>query len=68
VLPRIAGIGPGSTRIIREILETGESATVEHAIEDWDTVFASAAQRGVAIEIDGDPRDRTLITRWRPAR
>jgi putative hydrolase len=32
-LPRIAGIGPGSTRIIREILETGESATVEHAIE-----------------------------------
>ena len=33
VLPRIAGIGPGSTRIIREILATGESATVEHAID-----------------------------------
>jgi putative hydrolase len=32
-LPRIAGIGPGSTRIIREILETGESPTVERAIE-----------------------------------
>jgi putative hydrolase len=32
-LPRIAGIGPGSTRIIREILETGESPTVEHAID-----------------------------------
>ena len=32
-LPKIAGIGPGSTRIIREILATGESPTVEHAIE-----------------------------------
>src|SRR5258708_37273849 len=31
-LPRISGIGPGSTRIIREILETGSSPTVEHAI------------------------------------
>ena len=32
-LPRISGIGPGSTRVIREILDTGESPTVEHAIE-----------------------------------
>src|ERR1041384_1345267 len=32
-LPRIPGIGPGSTRVIREILETGGSPTVEHAIE-----------------------------------
>lgn len=32
-LPRISGIGPGSTRVIREILETGESPTVEQAIE-----------------------------------
>jgi histidinol phosphatase-like PHP family hydrolase len=32
-LPRIAGIGPGSTRVIREILDTGESPTVEHAID-----------------------------------
>jgi histidinol phosphatase-like PHP family hydrolase len=32
-LPRISGIGPGSTRVIREILDTGESLTVEHAIE-----------------------------------
>lgn len=32
-LPRIPGIGPGSTRVIREILETGESRTVEQAIE-----------------------------------
>src|SRR6187401_2559118 len=31
-LPRIPGIGPGSTRIIREILETGGSPTVEQAI------------------------------------
>jgi histidinol phosphatase-like PHP family hydrolase len=35
-LPRIAGIGPGSTRVIREILETGESPTVELAIERSD--------------------------------
>ena len=32
-LPRITGIGPGSTRVIREILETGTSATVQQAIE-----------------------------------
>ena len=32
-LPRISGIGPGSTRIIQEILQTGESPTVEQAIE-----------------------------------
>jgi len=31
-LPRISGIGPGSTRVIREILETGESPTVEQAL------------------------------------
>ena len=35
-LPRIPGIGPGSTRIIREILETGASPTVEQAIERSD--------------------------------
>ena len=32
-LPRIAGIGPGSTRVIREVLQTGESPTVEATIE-----------------------------------
>ena len=32
-LPRISGIGPGSTRVINEILETGASPTVEQAIE-----------------------------------
>jgi len=32
-LPKIAGIGPGSARVIQEALETGESATVERAID-----------------------------------
>ena len=32
-LPRISGIGPGSTRVIREVLETGSSSTVEQAID-----------------------------------
>jgi histidinol phosphatase-like PHP family hydrolase len=32
-LPRIPGIGPATTRVIREILETGGSPTVEQAIE-----------------------------------
>jgi histidinol phosphatase-like PHP family hydrolase len=32
-LPRIPGIGPGSTRVIREILDTGHSPTVEQAID-----------------------------------
>jgi histidinol phosphatase-like PHP family hydrolase len=35
-LPRISGIGPGSTRVIREILDTGESPTVEQAIDQSD--------------------------------
>lgn len=35
-LARIPGIGPGSTRVIREILETGASPTVEQAIEESD--------------------------------
>lgn len=32
-LPRILGIGPASARVIREILETGSSPSVEKAIE-----------------------------------
>lgn len=32
-LPRISGIGPGSLRVIREVLEHGESPTVEQAID-----------------------------------
>jgi histidinol phosphatase-like PHP family hydrolase len=35
-LPRIPGIGPGSARIIHEVLETGDSKTVESAIEKSD--------------------------------
>ena len=35
-LPKIPGIGPGSTRVIREILDTGGSPTVERAIEGSD--------------------------------
>ena len=31
-LPKIAGIGPASTRVILEVLETGASATVEQAV------------------------------------
>jgi putative hydrolase len=31
--PKIPGIGPGSSRVIREVLETGGSPTVEQAIE-----------------------------------
>ncbi len=33
-LPRIPGIGPGSTRVIREVLATGASPTVEQAIDE----------------------------------
>jgi histidinol phosphatase-like PHP family hydrolase len=32
-LPRIRGIGPASTRVIQEVLDTGMSATVERAID-----------------------------------
>jgi putative hydrolase len=32
-LPKIPGIGPGSTRVIEEVLATGESPTVERAVE-----------------------------------
>src|SRR6476646_3811664 len=35
-LPKISGIGPASTRIIREVLATGESAPVEQAIDGSD--------------------------------
>jgi histidinol phosphatase-like PHP family hydrolase len=47
---------------------TGSRAGV---IANWDAVFAAAAQRGVAIEIDGDPArqdlDHTLASRARDA-
>jgi helix-hairpin-helix protein len=35
-LPRIPGIGPGSMRVIQEILETGNSPTVEREIQGGD--------------------------------
>jgi histidinol phosphatase-like PHP family hydrolase len=35
-LPRISGIGPGSTRVIREVLDTGTSPTVDEAVERSD--------------------------------
>jgi putative hydrolase len=33
-LPKIRGIGPASTRVIQEVLESGTSSTVERAIDD----------------------------------
>jgi putative hydrolase len=33
-LTKIPGIGPASTRVIREVLDTGESPTVERAIDE----------------------------------
>jgi putative hydrolase len=42
-LPKIHGIGPGSTRIIREILDTGTSSTVEEAVD----------QSGRRLDIEG---------------
>src|SRR6476619_7188674 len=32
-LPKIPGVGPGSARVIQEVLDTGGSPTVERAIE-----------------------------------
>jgi histidinol phosphatase-like PHP family hydrolase len=36
-LPRIAGIGPASARVIREVLDTGASPTVERAVDESGT-------------------------------
>jgi putative hydrolase len=33
-LPRISGVGPASSRVIREVLESGVSPTVERAVAD----------------------------------
>jgi len=46
-LPRISGIGPGSTRIIREILATGASPSVEQAIEQSDRRLDIQRRRGL---------------------
>ena len=50
-LPKIAGIGPSSGRVINEVLESGGSAIVEHAVE--------ASGRRADIE-----RRRTLRTHF----
>ena len=34
VLQKISGIGPASARVIAEVLESGASPTVEHAVDD----------------------------------
>ena len=44
---------------------TGSRAGV---VADWDAVFAAAAERGVAIEIDGDPARQDLDYTLAPAR
>jgi putative hydrolase len=46
-LPRIPGIGPGSSRVIREILETGGSPTVEQAIEQSERRADIQRRRGL---------------------
>ena len=46
-LPRIAGIGPASTRVIREVLDTGVSPTVEEAIEQSDQRGEIQRRRGL---------------------
>jgi len=55
-LPRIPGIGPGSTRVIREILETGESPTVEQAIERSAVTDHSYGLRIAGGNVDGGRR------------
>jgi len=66
----LAAVGQPAVRILAHPRGriTGSRAGV---IADWDTVFAAAAARGVAIEIDGDPArqdlDHTLATRARDA-
>ena len=46
-LPKIPGIGPSSTRVIREILGTGGSPTVEQAIERSDRRADIERRRGL---------------------
>ena len=54
-LPRIPGIGPGSTRVIREILETGASPTVEQAVERSEPSHRYRATTGAAPTLS-EPR------------
>jgi len=63
-LPRISGIGPASARIIREVLETGTSMTVERAmdnstrrtdIERRRTLRYGFLSRAEVLRVLGDP-------------
>jgi histidinol phosphatase-like PHP family hydrolase len=64
VLPRIAGIGPGSSRVIHEVLDSGGSPTVERAvdatgaradIERRRTLRQHALSRAEVRRINADP-------------
>ena len=46
-LPKIVGIGPGSARVIREVLETGTSSSVERAIDASDQRADIERRRGL---------------------
>ena len=70
-LPRVAGIGPASSRVIREVLESGASATVERAVAEsgraneiqrrraWRRHFLSHA--AVRRILDNRPADELLV-------
>ena len=44
-LPKIYGIGPSSTRVIQEVIETGQSATVDRRVADMGRVEDILARR-----------------------
>jgi putative hydrolase len=46
-LPKIGGIGPGSARVIEEVLKSGESLTVERAIDASGRRAEIARRRGL---------------------
>lgn len=46
-LPRISGVGPGSTRVITEILDSGGSPSVEKAIQESDRRADVERRRGL---------------------
>src|SRR6266540_3746749 len=74
-LPKIAGIGPGSARVIREVLESGSSPTVEraidvsgrrHDIERRRTLRSHFFSRAEVIRILHDPNlDGRLLGQYR---
>ena len=68
-LPRIAGIGPGSTRVIREVLETGGSPTVDAAVAGSERRTDIERRRSLAPTLP-EPRrgaaDPARSSLWRP--